>query len=219
MVKKFQINLTNKWFYTFVAIGVFILLGVGVYAFGGNTPNIMGHSINEIASPSGCEAGQVLTWAGSSWGCVDMASGDGTIIQSKLQCPPRRMVISTIDINDNKENGFASYENCVRAKGYVELSNPSIKKRNDEHSIVVNLDTSEDYAGDYCGAFCRLFGFENGECTELITQTPESVRDNPNFESACWTQAFKKDEDPFRFYVRTGWIYYCKECETCRCFI
>jgi len=32
MVRKIIINLSNKWLYTFIAIGVVILLGVGVYA-------------------------------------------------------------------------------------------------------------------------------------------------------------------------------------------
>ena len=76
------INFTNKWLYSFIAVGVLILLGVGVYAFGGVQPNIMGHSTNEIAPPTGCGMGQVLTWGGDSWDCVDMASGDGSISDS-----------------------------------------------------------------------------------------------------------------------------------------
>lgn len=56
MVKKIEINLTNKLFYTFVGIIAVLALviiaiftlGIGVYAFGTSNPLIFGHSAEEL---------------------------------------------------------------------------------------------------------------------------------------------------------------------------
>lgn len=48
MVKKIQINMSNKLFYILIVVGVMSLLGVGVYAFGTSSPSVMGHSGMEI---------------------------------------------------------------------------------------------------------------------------------------------------------------------------
>jgi len=46
---KFEINFTNKWFYTFIALGVVLVLAIGVFAYNsGKAPNVMGHSGEEI---------------------------------------------------------------------------------------------------------------------------------------------------------------------------
>ena len=49
-MKKLQlnINVSNKMFYTFIAIGVIILLAWGVIAYGGSQPSVMGHSAGEL---------------------------------------------------------------------------------------------------------------------------------------------------------------------------
>ena len=66
MVKKIQVNISNKTFYTFVVAIVLIALGVVVYA---QTPN-PGHDADQIAPPLGCAAGEVLIWGNSdSWEC------------------------------------------------------------------------------------------------------------------------------------------------------
>jgi hypothetical protein len=50
MAKKIQINMSNKVFYTFIALGIFILLGIGVFAYNSqlNSPSVFGHTIDEI---------------------------------------------------------------------------------------------------------------------------------------------------------------------------
>ncbi len=49
MVKKIQINMSNKSFYSLIVFGVLILAGIGVYAYNsGADPSVMGHSIDEI---------------------------------------------------------------------------------------------------------------------------------------------------------------------------
>ena len=76
MVKKIQINMSNKSFYMFVMVGLIVLVVGVVYAYGGSNPSVMGHSIDEIAPPIGCSGGQVLGWSGSSWQCVNDEGGE-----------------------------------------------------------------------------------------------------------------------------------------------
>jgi hypothetical protein len=72
-LKKFDIS--NKLAYILIAIFSFILIGVGVYAYGGSVPSTVGHSLGEIALPS-CSVGQVLDWTGSDWSCLTLSSTD-----------------------------------------------------------------------------------------------------------------------------------------------
>ncbi len=49
MAIKFEINLTNKWLYSLIIIGVLLILGVGVWAYNsGTSPDVMGHSFEEL---------------------------------------------------------------------------------------------------------------------------------------------------------------------------
>jgi hypothetical protein len=48
-----KINLTNRWLYTFIVIGILAIIGVGVYAYGTSAPATFGHSIGEINWQSG----------------------------------------------------------------------------------------------------------------------------------------------------------------------
>ena len=48
MVKKIQVNMSNKLFYTFVTIGLMILSVILVYAYGGSNPAVHGHSVGEL---------------------------------------------------------------------------------------------------------------------------------------------------------------------------
>ena len=48
MAKRVQINLSSKLYYVIVALVILILLTVGVSAYGGSEPTIMGHSGGEI---------------------------------------------------------------------------------------------------------------------------------------------------------------------------
>ncbi len=44
--KKFV--LSNRWLYTFIILGIFAVVGVGVYAYGTSSPSTFGHSAGEI---------------------------------------------------------------------------------------------------------------------------------------------------------------------------
>ncbi len=67
---KLQINFTNRWLYTFIAVFLLAAVGVGVYAYGTNAPTTFGHSIGELAPPTGCSAGQFLQYQNGSWICT-----------------------------------------------------------------------------------------------------------------------------------------------------
>jgi len=64
-----KINLTNRWLYTLIAIGILAIIGVGVYAL---TPGVKpnpGHLSSEMAPPSPCASGQFLKFDGTNWVC------------------------------------------------------------------------------------------------------------------------------------------------------
>ncbi len=63
---KVIINLSKRWLYTFMVIGILAIIGVGVYAVAG-----VSHDLDEVNLPS-CSDGQVLGMSGSSWDCVAM---------------------------------------------------------------------------------------------------------------------------------------------------
>jgi len=71
------IKLTNKLAYTLIAVLAILTISLVVYAFGGNQPSVMGHTFSEIEPPSGCSAGQILSWDGSNWVCIDELGGMG----------------------------------------------------------------------------------------------------------------------------------------------
>ena len=52
MVVKFEITMTNKWLYSLMAVGIFLALGVWVWAYnpdmGVGDPPVMGHSGGEL---------------------------------------------------------------------------------------------------------------------------------------------------------------------------
>jgi hypothetical protein len=43
-----KINFSNRWLYTFIALGILIVAGIGVYAYGSGSPTTFGHSGDEI---------------------------------------------------------------------------------------------------------------------------------------------------------------------------
>jgi hypothetical protein len=49
MTIKFEITMTNKWLYSLIAVGIFLALGVGVWAYNSEgPPSVMGHSAEEL---------------------------------------------------------------------------------------------------------------------------------------------------------------------------
>jgi len=69
-----QINFTNRFLYTFVALIFILIIGIGVFAL---TPGVApnpGHLFDEFAPPVGCGTNQVLQWDGINWACADGSS-------------------------------------------------------------------------------------------------------------------------------------------------
>ena len=56
-----KINLTNRWLYTLIAIGILAIIGVGVYAYNsGLSPSVMGHSAEELDLSRGVNGNAVF---------------------------------------------------------------------------------------------------------------------------------------------------------------
>ena len=69
-----KINLTNRWLYTLIAIGILAIIGVGVYAL---TPGVApnpGHLASDMAPPTPCAANQFLKFDGTNWVCSSSGS-------------------------------------------------------------------------------------------------------------------------------------------------
>ncbi len=84
MNKKIEVKIPNRVFYFLTAIILIIGVGVGVYAYNpsaSGNPSVMGHSLNELAPPSGCQTGQILQRSPTTlgWNCVDLPSGSGGV--------------------------------------------------------------------------------------------------------------------------------------------
>src|SRR3989304_9406712 len=62
-----NLHFSNRWLYTFIALGILAIVGVGVYA-ATYTASGAGHPYTEIST---CAAGQILKMnsAGTGWEC------------------------------------------------------------------------------------------------------------------------------------------------------
>jgi len=76
MAIKLEINMTNKWLYSLIAVGILLALGVGVYAYQSNmragNPPVMGHSAGEINVEN--SAGEIVSLQDA---LDDLASSSG----------------------------------------------------------------------------------------------------------------------------------------------
>lgn len=83
MDKKIEVNIPNRVFYSILfLIGlVFVVSGVYAYTTGTAVPSVMGHTFNEIATPTGCSTGQYLvkTSTTAGWACATPTSYSPTV--------------------------------------------------------------------------------------------------------------------------------------------
>jgi len=107
--RKIQINFTNRWLYTFIAIGILAAVGIGVYAYGTSNPPVFGHSMGELAAPSGCVSNQVLQWSGTSWTCVTLPS--------QAQWPYLQSIKLTSASHNGNFSGYDGMYNWIQANG------------------------------------------------------------------------------------------------------
>ena len=80
-MKKVKNKISNKLNYTLIALFAILVFGIGVYAYGGTSPSVVGHTLGEIAPPSGCSTGQALVWSGSAWQCQTIVTGSSVSFQ------------------------------------------------------------------------------------------------------------------------------------------
>jgi len=71
-----KIHLTNRWLYTFIALGILAIIGVGVYALAPGSSGNPGHNIQDVGPPTTCANGQFLQFIDSTngWGCTNLVS-------------------------------------------------------------------------------------------------------------------------------------------------
>lgn len=84
-----KINLTNRWLYTLIVIGILTIIGVSVYATTDTSkgwhPSSQIEGLGSLATKNSvdlsdiqaCDPGEILQVSGGSWGCVEMPSVSG----------------------------------------------------------------------------------------------------------------------------------------------
>lgn len=77
--------ISNRLAYTLITICLILLLGIGVYAYGGATPPIMGHSAGEFTWPT-CGANEVLASMNGVVSCVTPLDKRLTIASNRKLC-------------------------------------------------------------------------------------------------------------------------------------
>lgn len=132
--KKLQIIFSNRWLYTFILIGLLILVAVGVSALTAGVKPNPGHTINETAPPAGCTAGQYLQWNGADWVCIrescsyvcdaDYQTSTSQIARFSSQtCAPNQKIASYLAQSDNPTQN-SEYADDVIIDDFITPVNP-----------------------------------------------------------------------------------------------
>lgn len=86
----------------YILLGAFavILFGVGISAFGTSNPSNFGHSFAELEQPSGCLAGEVVSWTGSAWDCIPQNGFTGyEVVTSTGACRSANALVANCPSN------------------------------------------------------------------------------------------------------------------------
>ena len=77
--------LSNRWLYTFIALGIIAALSVGVYAAvtPGTAPD-PGHLLSDVSPPTGCPSGNYIKWDGTNLVCSAISSSQWTTSGSDI---------------------------------------------------------------------------------------------------------------------------------------
>jgi hypothetical protein len=75
--KEIRTFFSNRWLYTLITAVIIIAIGIGIYAYGTYNPSTFGHTLSEIAAPSGCSSGQFLQYTGGDWTCASASGSSG----------------------------------------------------------------------------------------------------------------------------------------------
>jgi len=171
---KFNITMTNKWFYSLITVSILFALGISVYAYQFNmrtgSPSIMGHSAGEI---------NVENSAGEIVGLQEALSGDNDILSSCQIC--RRYADA---------NGRASAQ-WVCADFGNELLTDFVGDVNSDDSFDLKIMCSNpNIQNSY--KFCRRYADANGRASaqwvcadfgnELLTDFVGDVNSDDDFD-------------------------------------
>ncbi|MFH1326948.1 MAG: hypothetical protein ABIH59_02375 [archaeon] len=145
--------LQKKLTYTLLAFGLLVIIAVGITAYGGTQPSVMGHSIGELEPPAACGTGYYLQWDGIDWVCT--ASSPGSLWS-------------------------VSGANIYRLSGYVGIGTSSPSAKLDIQGGNIHLIDSESYPyflfGDSNGpetsGWLGWDSFENGISLAILTKDP-----------------------------------------------
>jgi hypothetical protein len=93
-----KINFTNRWLYTFILIGILVIISAGVYAWANSAG--VGHEYTEIKP---CANGQILktNLAGTAWECAGDTDTDTRC--DTTNCGQLRTSSSTLVTNLNAD--------------------------------------------------------------------------------------------------------------------
>jgi|WetSurMetagenome_2_1015567.scaffolds.fasta_scaffold21883_8 hypothetical protein len=130
--RKIKKNFNNRLIYFFVTLGILVALAFGVYAFGTFNPSSFGHSLGELAAPSGCTAGQLLQYNGTSFVCGSGAGGSAC---------PSGMTASYSYVNAG-EDGSVAYGPVDSGMGCGSSSNPTFANSESAGADTCNGDKS-----------------------------------------------------------------------------
>jgi len=85
VVKKIELNIPNRVFYSILTLVVISLVSVGVYAYGTTNPPVLGHTMGEL-HPS-CSGLVYSSGTDNSWNCIPTppsCTGTGKALQMSI---------------------------------------------------------------------------------------------------------------------------------------
>lgn len=144
-----KINFTNRWLYTFIAIGILAIIGIGVYALSpGVAPN-PGHLITDVAPPSGCSANQFLQWTGAAWTCAT-ATDPAVMSWAKTNTPNIPGSVTTPSLTATTGYvGTGLYGWCAEAPSGCQSSSETVAPGIGSGPAVCNAGNKCACLGDY----------------------------------------------------------------------
>lgn len=100
----FTIHFTNRWLYTFIALGILAVIGVGVYAVT-YTSSGAGHPYTELST---CAEGQILRVVGGVWTCVDFTDAKAWAKTDNPTIPGNVTITEKLKAQTLKETGYVT---------------------------------------------------------------------------------------------------------------
>jgi len=189
MAIKFEINMTNKWLYSLVAVGVLLALGVGVYAYQSNmrvgNPPVMGHSAGEIHVDVGgtlMNLNQALFLYKSDWFWVKA---------ERYNSNPDKNYYQTVDLSDIPNKYPSDWELFYR---HPDKPNTIIMiKGNDESLVSYGYDETAN-----CGALVS-YSYDGTSDIGTFTIRPEYTLITPLYSYSLIQKSQYSDSNNYAY--------------------